>query len=510
MSDLQTVVNRSLLDQPSSTPSRQQRLYALIKQAILDGQLAAGTLLPSTRALAKELGIARNSTIHAYEQLVAEGFVISSSRGTVVAAVRPNRPTSLPAHTNGDAFPTLSERAHLISKKRPLDDVIRPFKPGAPAVEAFPFSTWRRLMVEALRQVEPHELGYRHAAGEPELRQAISDYLRASRGVRCTADQVFVTGGTQQSLQLCCKLLTDVGDVAWIEDPGYQGARTAMQSSGLHLYPVAVDEEGIAPQDQDWLECPPKLIYTSPSHQYPLGSVLSLQRRLQLIAEAKTHGSWILEDDYDSEFRHVGPPLSAMQGLTEDAPVIYMGTFSKSMFPGLRLGFFVLPHFIAERAIGALDVWVRTGHVPEQRALAAFIHDGHYVKHLRRMRQLYALRQQVLKQALQASWPLPYRLLGGAGGMHVSLTLPPHIRDKAVMTRAHATGLRPSALSAYSLDQRNGRNGLVLGYGNVPERDMFRHIQSLVHCLKPHTADGSTLLNAEQNQVVSARGVDLD
>lgn len=484
MSDLHIVVNRSLLDQPSTSPSRQHRLYALIKQAILDGQLRASTPMPSTRTLALELGIARNTVIHAYEQLLAEGFVISNRRGTVVAALgKPLPPTGSERET--DKLPLLSARALSCAGGRLLEDVVMPFKPGVPAVDAFPFLIWRRLMVHALQQVEFHELGYRHAAGEPELRQAISDYLRASRGVRCTADQVIVTSGTQQSLELCSRLLADPGDIAWIEDPGYQGARTAMQAEGLLLKPIPVDPDGISPQDLDWTMSPPKVIYTSPSHQYPLGSVLTLERRLKLISQAKSYGSWILEDDYDSEFRHIGPPLSAMQGLVDDAPVVYMGTFSKSMFPGLRLGFFVLPLHIAERAVASMDAWVRTGHVPEQRALAAFIHEGHYIRHLRRMRQIYAARLNRLKLVLQDLWPLPFNLLGCAGGMHVVLTLPSNINDREVIHQARIRGLRPSPLSAYSLSTEGTYNGLVLGYANIHEHDMAHQVRTLISCLEP-------------------------
>jgi len=485
MSDLQSIVNRLFLEQPGISPSRQHRLYTLIKQAILDGRLTGGAALPSTRALAQELGIARNTAIHAYEQLLAEGFVVSNCSGTLVAPLQTNLPASAPSHDSAAALPPLSNRARRCAGGRLADDIVSPFKPGVPAVDVFPFHIWRRLMVRALQQVVPAELGYRHAAGEPELRQAIADYLRVSRGVRCSADQVIVTGGTQQSIELCARLLADPGDTAWIEDPGYQGARTALGLAGLQLMPIPIDDDGIAPREQDWWSGPPKVIYTSPSHQYPLGSVLALQRRLRLISKAKAHGSWILEDDYDSEFRHVGPPLAAMQGLVDDAPVVYLGTFSKSMFPGLRLGFFVLPPTLAERAITSLDAWVRTGHVPEQRALAAFIHEGHYSRHLRRMRQLYSKRQHALKLALHDAWPLPFTVLGGAGGMHLCVTLPPECSDQRVAARARQLGLRPSPLSSYTQGAQRHVNGLVLGYGNVGEQDMPARVRALASCLLP-------------------------
>lgn len=508
MSDLQGIVNRSFLEQPGGSPSRQHRLYTLIKQAILDGRLTGGAALPSTRELAKELGIARNTVIHAYEQLLVEGFAVSSCSGTLVAPLQPILSSS--AQHNTAQLPPLSARALRCAGGRLADDIVSPFKPGVPAVDVFPFHIWRRLMTKALQQVVPHELGYRHAAGEPELRQAIADYLRVSRGVRCTADQVIVTTGTQQSLELCARLLADPGDTAWIEDPGYQGARTALSSAGLALQPIPVDDDGIAPQEQDWQSGAPKVIYTSPSHQYPLGSVLALQRRLQLIVQAKMHGSWILEDDYDSEFRHVGPPLTAMQGLVADAPVVYLGTFSKSMFPGLRLGFFVLPLQIADRAIASLDAWVRIGYVPEQRALAAFIHEGHYSRHLRRMRQLYGNRQHALKLALHDIWPLPFTLLGGAGGMHLTVTLPQDIGDRHVVQRARKLGLRPSPLSAYAIGTPHRFTGLVLGYGNVHEEDMPARVRALASCLQPDTDAVPGSLHAGLPAGESALAYDAD
>jgi GntR family transcriptional regulator/MocR family aminotransferase len=509
MSDLHIVINRFLLDQPSTSPSRQHRLYSLLKQAILTGQLTASTPMPSTRALALELDIARNTVIHAYEQLLTEGFVISSRQGTIVAALG----TQLPAKGNSettDQLSPLSLRAKRCAGGRVPEDVVKPFKPGVPAVDAFPFQTWRRLLVHELQQVKAHELGYRDPAGEPELRRAISDYLRASRGVCCTADQVVVTSGTQQSLDLCSRLLADLGDIAWIENPGYQGARTALQESGLLLKPISVDQDGISPRDADWDSSPPKLIYTSPSHQYPLGSVLALERRLKLIRQAKQYGSWILEDDYDSEFRHIGPPLSAMQGLVDDAPVVYMGTFSKSMFPGLRLGFFVLPPHLAEKAMVSLDAWVRTGHVPEQRALAAFIEDGYYSRHLRRMRQLYSIRQNHLKRALEEFWPLPYNLLGGAGGMHVVITLPPRICDRDVARQARNRGLCPSPLSGYNICPESTFNGLVLGYANVHEQDMARQIRILVSCLESGAGGRMDSCTQHENRMQYVRSLNLE
>ena len=250
--------------------------------------------------------------------------------------------------------------------------------------------------------------------------------------------------------------------------------------------PVTVDAEGQQAMDDTlWRQQTPRLVYATPSHQYPLGSVLTLARRLALIEQARRHGAWILEDDYDSEFRHDGPPLAAMQGLLDDAPVVYLGTFSKSMFPGLRLGFIVMPAVLAERAVAVVGELVRQGRAAEQRALAAFIHDGHFARHLRRMRKLYASRQQALRDALDRHWPIEGVVLGGQGGMHLTLSLPASQPDAEVAQRALTLGLSPRPLSFYgTAGGTAGFNGLVMGYAHVPEKDVGRHVQTLVHALR--------------------------
>ena len=320
-------------------PSQQHRLYACLRTAILSGQIEEGTRLASSRSLAEELGMARNSVLYAYEQLAAEGFVLSRRQGTVVARVGLQQaPTQAP-----EAPPALSRRvAGLERPSGEMSDLL-PFLPGTPALDEFPLAQWRRCMERAWRRVGPAQMGYGQVEGNVALRQAVAEYLRVSRGVRCEAAQVFITDGTQNSLDLCARALADAGDIAWIENPGYYGARASMQAADLRLVPIGIDADGLAPRPEDWRDTPPKLIYITPSHQYPLGSVMSLERRLALIQHARAVGAWIIEDDYDSEFRHSGAPLSAVQGLTADAPVVYLGTFSKMLFPALRLGYMVVP-----------------------------------------------------------------------------------------------------------------------------------------------------------------------
>lgn len=465
----------------------QRVLYEVLRDAIAHGRLQAGAVLPSSRDLARDLSMARNGVIHAYEQLAAEGYVQSSRQGTVVAAFSAVSASGVRPSTSHDATAMVSRRVRQCDRRRLPEDDLRPFMPGMPALDAFPLATWQRLCDRAMRQGSTLDLGYRHAVGEPELRQAIATYLRAARGVRCHADQVTITDGTQHSMTLCAHILADVGDTVWIEHPGYGGARTAFLQAGLDVVPVTVDADGIAPPDAWWHDKPPRMIYTTPSHQYPLGSVLTLPRRLRLIERARQVGAWILEDDYDSEFRHDGPPLAAMQGQVDDAPVVYLGTFSKSMFPALRLGFIVWPSVLADRAAGVVGDLVRHGRPFEQRALAAFIDEGHFTRHLRKMRKLYAERQAALRDALMRQWPLPGQVLGGQAGMHLVLSLPSQgpdaVSDTSLASASYTLGISPRPLAMYGMGGVSGFNGLVMGYANTPQARMDGAVRCLVDAL---------------------------
>lgn len=488
MTDLTLLLDRRMMRARKDAVPRQRRLYELLRQAILEGRLLAGSALPASRVLAQDLDLARNSVIHAYEQLAAEGYVQTSRQGTIVAAL-PGPPSLLasgarPQLSTGttDPLPALSERVRPFNRRRTAEQDMLPFMPGIPALDAFPVRTWRRLLQGAWNDPDPALLSYRPALGEPELRQAIATYVRTARGVVCEVDQVIVTAGTQDSLGLCAHALADPGQRAWIEHPGYGGARVAMQAAGLRVVPVPVDEQGLAPSTPSWRRQPPRLIYTTPSHQYPLGSVLPLARRLSLIERARAAGAWILEDDYDSEFRHDGPPLAAMQGLMPHAPVIYLGTFSKSMFPALRLGFMVVPKALVDRLQGVLGDLVRRGQAAEQIALAAFINEGHFTQHLRKMRPLYAQRQAALREALARHWPWPGEVLGGACGLHLALTLPDALPDAQAADAALKKGLSPRPLSVYGTGGEP-RNGLVIGYANTPAEQMDARVRQLVKAI---------------------------
>jgi GntR family transcriptional regulator/MocR family aminotransferase len=462
---------------------RQRLLHECLRAAIRDGILAAGTRLAATRTLAGELGIARNTVLYAYEQLASEGFVVPDRRGTVVAAIVSER-------RRGATPPPQAGLARRARDLRSLGNAAReglPFVPGVPDLHAFPLASWRRLLERAWRGLTPAQLNYGEPAGEPALRAAIADYLRASRGVVCEAGQVFITDGTQGSLDLCARACADEGDTVWIENPGYGGALAAFRGAGLAIEGIGVDSEGMAPAPRDWTARPPELIYVTPSHQYPVGEVMSLSRRMALIDGARRSGALIVEDDYDSEFRHEGPPLPAMQGLAPDAPVLYCGTFSKTMFPGLRIGFLVAPPGLAPQLAAMRAQSSAAGRTAEQLALAEFLRSGEFMAHLRRMRRLYRQRRDALVAALGRHLGRIAAVHGASAGMHLSLQLlDDRLSDVAIAARAREEGLIVNPLSTHAVGAGAGLgwNGLMLGYAQVPAEQMdalVKRLAAVVH-----------------------------
>lgn len=444
---------------------RQRLLHECLRAAIRSGQLAPGTRLAASRALAAELGVARNTVLYAYDQLATEGYVVPDRRGTVVAPLRiasPSRPAAQPA--------SLSRRSQRLRPAAPQAILQGGFAPGVPALDEFPVTLWRRLLDRAWRGVDAASLNYGHCAGEPELRQAIAEHLCAARGADCAPGQVFITTGTQNGLDLCARAFADAGDKAWIENPGYGGALAAFRAAQLKVIGIPTDEGGIAPQASDWRRHAPRLVYTTPSHQYPTGCVLGLQRRMALIEHARAAGALIIEDDYDSEFRHDGPPLAAMQGLAPDAPVVYLGTFSKTMFPALRIGFMVVPAGLAEPLDALLASSAPQGRVAEQRALAEFLRGGHFALHLRRMRRLYRQRRDAMVAALGRHFGDVATVHGGSAGMHLALQFnDAAVDDARIAALALERGIVAHPLSMHATGARaNGWNGLLLGYAQVP------------------------------------------
>ncbi|MGU3779770.1 MocR-like pyridoxine biosynthesis transcription factor PdxR [Burkholderia metallica] len=457
----------SSLARPDGTTrhSQQEALYRRLRDLLLDGQIPPGTRLVSTRVLAAELGIARNSAVYAYERLAEEGFVAATRNGTITLWDGCDR--SCAARESRAAPVQLSERVRGLENADPEPEHMLPFVPGLPSLDEFPVAQWRRCIERAWKVIRPAQLAYGPVEGLPELRRAVAAYIRVSRGVRCETGQVFITDGTQGSLELCARMLANPGEFGWLENPCYNGARTAFQSTGLDLVPIEVDQEGMAPTDEQWRTRPPRLIYTTPSHQYPLGALMSPRRRAALVERARACGAWIIEDDYDSEFRHGEQPLPAIQGLQADAPVCYLGTFSKTMFPALRLGFMVVPPVLVERFTRTLRELVHRGHPADQLAMAEFIDTGLFARHLRRMRTLYAERRSSLEAALARHLGTALRVRESPGGMHLSADLAMPLHDTDVAGAGAAHGLLLQSLSSYRVGAGRPYNGFVLGYAGL-------------------------------------------
>jgi GntR family transcriptional regulator/MocR family aminotransferase len=467
---------------------RQRVIHACLRAAILDGSLAATTRLPGTRAFAAELGIARNTVLYAYDQLATEGLALPTPRGTIVAPLALQTPR---AGASAPADSAIARRMRGVRALPPSGPEAGGFAPGVPALAAFPVALWRRALDRAWRAMDEHGLNYVSVEGLLPLRAAISAHLGASRGVRCEAGQVFITSGTQSSLELCARTFADAGDTAWLENPGYMGALAAFRAAQLRTVGIPVDAGGIHPGAQDWQQHKPKLIYTTPSHQYPTGTVLNMPRRLALIEQAGKAGALILEDDYDSEFRHEGPPLPAMQGLAADAPVIYLGTFSKTMFPAIRTGYMVVPSKLVAPLRAVLARMAPHGRAADQLALADFLGSGQFGLHLRRMRRLYRSRRDALVAALERHAGDLVTVHGSSAGIHLSLQfLDSTLADTAVAAAALEQGVVARALTAHATGLRqHGWNGLQLGYAQVDGADMDGLVKRLAHSIRNMAPD---------------------
>lgn len=454
------------LNQPTKLPLHRQ-LYEALRRAILDGKIAAGERLPSSRDLTQDLQLSRNTVVAAINQLTVEGYLISHiGSGTFVSDNVPR----MPAHSHRGApgrHASLSARGTSLSSTFCATDLeIQPFTPGIADFSAFPVGLWQRLQNKHWRMTYPEMLDYSSSGGYAPLRRAVADYLRVFRSVPLDLEQVIITSGTQESLVLCAQLLANQGDPVWLEDPAYWGAVKAFMATGLTLHAVPVDEQGIAPQPADDAT-PPSLIYVTPSHQYPTGAVMTLARRHQILTLARQHRAWILEDDYDSEFRFSGPPIASLAGLDTDERVIYLGSFSKVLYPGLKLGYMVVPRGLAAAFKRAHYDLNRPGQMPLQAALAEFIEMGHFASALRRARQSYAERRASLLTALQPCLGPLARITGAEQGLHLCLRLPDTLDDKALAQRIAKLGLTVRPLSNYCLKQTRLR-GLIIGYGYAP------------------------------------------
>jgi GntR family transcriptional regulator/MocR family aminotransferase len=463
----------------ANLPPLNRRLYLSLRTAILSGRITAGVQLPSTRDLARDLDVSRNTVMSAINQLTAEGYLTArQGSGTFVSDTLPDRGPLTPA-ARGRRSATdapaespceLSRRGALLTAQSGSADYeVQPFAPGAIEFAEFPVQVWQKLQAKYWRGVDRDLLDYGQKGGYMPLRAAVAQYLSLSRSVRVTPEQVLITSGTQQSIDLAARLLTDHDDEAWVENPGYWGATRALQAAGLRLRPIAVDAEGIAPSTADW-QSKPRLIYVTPSHQYPLGHVMSLQRRRTLLRFAAQQRCWIFEDDYDSEFRFGGRPFASLQGLDTDAQVLYSGTFSKVMYPGIRLGYLVVPeHLLDAFKTGLYDLY-RPGQLMLQAALTDFIAEGHLNTLIRRLRVAYQARRDELARRLQRCLGNRVAISGQESGLHLCLLFNPDygdVDDEAIARAADAQGMTVRPLSRYYLGVPQQR-GLILGYGYVP------------------------------------------
>lgn len=438
-----------VVDRAVKTPLATQ-IHAAIRDAIRDGRLSGGARLPSWRDLAAQLGVARGTVRVAYERLIDEQLIVGQgAAGTRVAA----QAAALPQGMGASEAPPFAELFHE------FDSAPMPFQMGVPAQDAFPFTLWSRIMTRAARAAAATPVGYPDPRGLPELRHEIAAYLAIARGINCTPAQILITGGFSGALGLALRTLRLEGGTAWMEDPGFVLTRTALQLAGMTVASVPVDAEGA-----DIAQAPKaSLAVVTPGQQAPLGVTMSLARRLALLDWARTTGAWIIEDDYLSELQLRGRAAPALASLDRDGRVLHAGTFAKTISPTLRLGFLVVPPQLAAQFGTAAACLAPAPSAVVQRAVAQFMTEGHYLRHLRRMKRLYAARRDAL-----------VRRIGGetaTSGLSVRMDLPPGVNDVDIAARALALGLSPVPLSPW-YTQTKQCHGLLLGVTNLSERHL--------------------------------------
>jgi GntR family transcriptional regulator / MocR family aminotransferase len=484
-----------LLDLPGTTPIYRQ-LYDWFRSAILDGLIRPGQRIPSTRSLAAELQISRIPVQSAYEQLHTEGYLETFvGAGTCVArsivddTMRPRPPKPRSRQTGKQWVPRRMSKFGLALTRvstQPWLSSLGAFRVSLPALDHFPIGVWSRLVARHSRRPPIGIMAYGDAMGYLPLREAVAAYLGTARAVRCDSSQILVTTGSQQGLQLAAQVLLDANDRVCIEEPGYPGARQAFLTAGAHLIPVPVDHEGINVAEIIHRAHDARAVYVTPSHQYPMGTTMSATRRMLLLNWAVRSGAWIIEDDYDSEYRFGSRPIGSLQGLDTDARVIYVGTFSKVMFPALRLGYVVVPKDLIPAFSGARDAADIFSSTLYQAAMAEFISHGHFARHIRRMRMLYADRRAVLVNAIQTHMGEALEVMGTEAGMHLVAMLPPGMNDVTVSKKAAQKGISAMPLSACCMNS-SPRGGLVLGYGGVNAHQIRDGIRKLETCLHRRT-----------------------
>jgi GntR family transcriptional regulator/MocR family aminotransferase len=466
-----------------------RQIYDAYRTAIADGSLRPGQRMPSTRVLASEIGVSRFPVLNAYAQLLAEGYFESRvGAGTVVSSSLPDQVSS--AFTSVHLAATRSGPRPVASRTS-----ILPRRGGAPwllgwgafgvgqvAVDQFPHRVWSSLVSRRSRNMDIKSFHYGGQMGFAALRETIASYLRTSRSLHCEAEQVMIVSGSQQALEISARVLLDPGSHVWVEDPGYRLARDVFALAGAHPVPVPVDEEGldVAAGIERYRKA--RAAFVTPSHQFPLGETMSASRRLQLLDWAQNTGSWIIEDDYDSEYRYESLPIASLQGLDVNSRVIYIGTFSKILFPSLRLGYVVIPSDLVDRFLTirrAMDLGPPNFF---QEVLADFISEGHFARHIRRMRVLYHERRSALVDSIRRELGSTVEVVGSEAGMHLALTLPKRIRDVEIAERAARQNLWIWPLSPSYLGEAS-RSGFVLGFGSTAVAEIPRAVRKLRNLL---------------------------
>lgn len=459
----------------SLSESLHQQVYSQLRWAILSGRLQSGQRLPASRSLARSLGLSRTTVTQSYDQLISEGYLQTRpGAGTYVCNQLPEN--LLTAERVSDLHHTpieipLSDYGNRV-KQLPARDVSTDFeisfRYGQPALDLFPVELWRKLLSKYCRKTN-HWLSYATSAtGYEPLRRAVSDYLQQSRAVRCTPEQVIITNGSQQALSLITQLLVNRDDPVAIEDPGYLGARHILQANGAKLLPIPLDRDGLMVEKLVHHPTAPRLVYVTPSHQFPTGALLSLPRRLALLQWAWKSRSLIIEDDYDSEYRYGGRPIPSLQGLDTHGSVLYVGTFSKVMFPSIRLGYLVLPTSLVEVFSKAKWLADRQPPILTQAVLTEFIAAGHLERHLRKMRLCYERRRAVLVQTLYEYFGEAVEILGDSAGLHVMARLPLRLTDDEAVAKAAGVSVEIcSAQVQYETSRNTGE--FVFGYTAINE-----------------------------------------
>jgi GntR family transcriptional regulator/MocR family aminotransferase len=465
------------------------QIYEAFRTRIIHRELRPGQLVPSTRQLADDLRVSRFPVLNAYAQLLAEGYFESrTGAGTFIAI-------SLPEEQGYQNHKTLVNPASGLRKiaarastlpryvSPSWTEGLGPFQVGHPELEAFSLKIWSKLVARHSRNMRPSDLQYGDAMGSETLRGVVAMYLRTSRAVLCEADQIMIVSGSQQALDITARVLLDPGAPVWVEEPGYWLVHHVLKAAGCRAVPVTVDPEGLDVSAGIKLSPEARAAFVAPSHQYPLGVTMSATRRFQLLEWAQNAGSWIVEDDYDSEYRYESPPISSLQGLDTNSRVIYIGTFSKVLFPSLRLGYIVIPSDLVDRFAAVRQSMDLCPSPFNQAVLTEFIREGHFARHIRKMRQVYRERRRVLAQEIERELYPSCTIIGGEAGMHLTILINDEIRDSEIAAKAAERKLWLSALSL-SYVGNAARQGFVLGFGNTRASEIPSAVRLLKKLLK--------------------------